>query len=157
MLKFLCKITLSACLFISTSTLGQEVIRQQSCDIASIQKQIDSLKKLFSANKFALVRETSMTMESDYEMPIIVPLTEGSFYRFVFVGDPTSRLYEVRMYDYNEKQVVYEKKMRGDIDGNIINYQYVPKFTEYHMIKPLQTNKNKKKVCGYVMLYKKLG
>ena len=157
MLKFLCKIALIACLFISTSTSGQEVIRQQSCDVASIQNQIDSLKQLFSANKFALVRETSMSMESDYEMPIIVPLTEGSLYRFVFIGDPTSRLYEVRMYDYGEKQVVYEKKMWGDVDGNIIHYQYVPKFTEYHMIKPLQTNKNKKKVCGYVMLYKKVG
>jgi len=157
MSRFLCKIALMACLFVSTSTRGQEIIRQQSCDVASIQNQIDSLKQLFTANKFALVRETSMTMESDYEMPIIVPLTEGSLYRFVFIGDPTSRLYEVRMYDYDEKQVVYEKKMWGDIDGNIIHYQYVPKFTEYHMIKPLQTNKNKKKVCGYVMLYKKLG
>jgi hypothetical protein len=94
-------------------------------------------------------------MESDYEMPVVVPLTEGSLYHFVFIGDPTSRLYEVRMYDYDEKQVVYERKMWGDVDGNIINYQYVPKFTEYHMIKPLQVNKQKKKLCGYVMLFKK--
>jgi hypothetical protein len=94
-------------------------------------------------------------MESDYEIPIIVPLTEGSLYRFVFIGDPTSRLYEVRMYDYDEKQVIYERKMWGDIDGNIINYQYIPKFTEYHMIKPLQANKKKKNLCGYVMLYRK--
>ena len=157
MLKFLCKITLIVCLFISSTSVGQEVIRQQACDVSSIKSQIDSLKRLFSANNFALVREASMSMESDYEMPIIVPLTEGSLYRFVFIGDPTSRLYEVRMYDYDEKQVVYEKKMWSNIDGNIINYQYVPKFTEYHMIKPLQTNKSKKKVCGYVMLYKKVG
>ena len=157
MLKFLCKITLVACLFISSSSLAQQVIRQQSCDVGTIKSQIDSLKQLFSANNFALVRETSVSMESDYEIPIIVPLTEGSLYRFVFIGDPTSRLYEVRMYDYDEKQVVYERKMWGDIDGNIINYQYVPKFTEYHMIKPLQANKSKKKLCGYVMLYKKVG
>ena len=157
MQKFLCKITLIACLFFSFTAIGQQVIRQQSCDVTTIKPQIDSLKQLFTANNFALVREASMTMESDYEMPIVVPLTEGSLYRFVFIGDPTSRLYEVRMYDYSEKQVIYEKKLWGDIDGNIINYQYIPKFTEYHMIKPLQTNKNKKKVCGYVMLYKKVG
>jgi hypothetical protein len=157
MLKFLCKIALIACLFVSASSFGQQVIRQQACDVTGIQTQIDSLKKLYTDNNFGLVREASMTMESDYEMPIIVPLTEGSLYHFIFIGDPTSRLYEVRMYDYSEKQVAYQKKMWGDIDGNIINYQYVPKFTEYHMIKPLQTNKNKKKVCGYVMLYKKLG
>ncbi len=157
MKTFLCKIPLIACLFLSSIVFGQQVIRQQSCDVTTIQSQIDSLKQLFTANNFTLVREASMTMESDYEMPIIVPLNEGSVYRFVFIGDPTSRLYEVRMYDYSEKQVAYEKKMWGDLDGNIINYQYIPKFTEYHMIKSLQTNKNKKKVCGYVMLYKKLG
>ncbi len=156
MAKFLCKITLVACLFMTTSSVAQQVIRQQSCDVSTIQIQIDSLKQFFSANKFVLVREASMTMESDYEMPIIVPLTEGSLYSFVFIGDPTSRLYEVRMYDYSEKQVAYEKKLWSDIDGNIINYQYVPRFTEYHMIKPLQTNKQKKKLCGYVMLYKKV-
>ena len=155
MRRFLCKIVLAACLLISCSSYGQEVIRQQSCDTSAIKNQIDSLKQLFAANNFTMVREASMTMESDYEMPIIVPLTEGSLYRFVFIGDPTSRLYEVRMYDYDEKQVVYERKMWGNVDGNIINYQYVPKFTEYHMIKPLQVNKQKKKLCGYVMLFKK--
>jgi hypothetical protein len=155
MLKFLCKIALVGCLFLSASTEAQEVIRQQSCDVSLIKSQIDSLKRLFSDNNFTLIREASMTMESEYEMPIIVPLTEGSLYRFVFIGDPTSRLYEVRMYDYDEKQVAYEKKMWGDVDGNIINYQYVPKFTEYHMIKPLQVNKQKKKMCGYVMMFKK--
>jgi hypothetical protein len=157
MLKFLCKIALVGCLFLSASTEAQEVIRQQSCDVSLIKSQIDSLKRLFSDNNFTLIREASMTMESEYEMPIIVPLTEGSLYRFVFIGDPTSRLYEVRMYDYDEKQVAYEKKMWGDVDGNIINYQYVPKFTEYHMIKPLQVNKQKKKMCGYVMMFKKAG
>jgi len=155
MCKFLCKIAMVACLFITVSTYGQEVIRQQSCDVSVIKNEIDSLKQLFTTNNFTLVREASMTMESEYEMPIIVPLTEGSLYRFVFIGDPTSRLYEVRMFDYDEKQVVYERKMWGDVDGNIINYQYVPKFTEYHMIKPLQVNKQKKKLCGYVMLFKK--
>lgn len=155
MLKFLCKIMLAVCLLLTASSYGQDVIHQQSCDVSGIKNQIDSLKQLFVANNFTLVREASMSMESEYEMPIIVPLTEGSLYSFVFIGDPSSRLYEVRMYDYEEKQVVYERKMWGDVDGNIINYQYVPKFTEYHMIKPLQVNKQKKKLCGYVMLFKK--
>jgi hypothetical protein len=116
---------------------------------------VDSLKKLYATQGFTLLREASMTMESEYEMPIILPMTEGTWYQFVFIGDPTSRLYEVRMYDYNEKQVVYKKHMWGDIDGNIISYDYVPKFSEYHMIKPVQVNKSKKKLCGYVMLLKK--
>jgi hypothetical protein len=59
------------------------------------------------------------------------------------------------MYDYNEKQVVYQKK-RGDVNDNIISYAYVPKMSEYHMIKPLQVNNQQKKdLCGYVMLFRK--
>lgn len=59
------------------------------------------------------------------------------------------------MFDYSDKQVVYKKNQWGDVDGNIISFSYIPKFSEYHMIKPVQVNKNKKKLCGYVMLFKK--
>ena len=157
MQKLLCKfLVLVGLIFMTTSAFSQDVIRQQACDIAAYKSQIDSLKVLFTNNSFALVREASMTMESEYEMPIIVPLTERTQYRFVFIGDPSSRLYEVRMYDYDEKQVAYEKKYWGDIDGNIINFEYTPKFTEYHMIKPVQVNNKKKKLCGYVMLFKRV-
>lgn len=135
---------------------GQEVIRQEACDTKPYQEQIDSLKSLFTSKGFILLREASMTMVSEYEMPIVVPMTQGALYEFVFIGDPGSKLYEVRMYDYDEKQVVYKKKMWGDVDGNIIAYAYVPQFSEYHMIKPVQVNKTKKKMCGYVMLLKKV-
>lgn len=157
MRKVLCKIMLG-CLpvLISNSLLAQnDLIRQQSCDGNPYQQTVDSLKKVYAAQGFSLLREASMTMESEYEMPIVLPMTQGTLYQFIFIGDPTSRLYEVRMFDWSEKQVVYKKNQWGDVDGNIISYDYVPKFTEYHMIKPVQVNKNKKKMCGYVMLLKK--
>ena len=157
MLKILCKISLIILAFAIQPAMSQQVIRQQSCDVSLYQQQIDSLKSVFANNGFALIREASMTMESEYEMPIILQLAQGSLYHFVFIGEPTSKLYEVRMYDWNEKQVAYEKKMWGDVDGNIINFAYTPKFTEYHMIKPVQVNKQKKKnLCGYVLLVKKV-
>ena len=78
------------------------------------------------------------------------------WYRVIFIGDITSRVYEVRMFDWNEKQVVFQRKMWGDVDGNIINYDYIPQFTEYHMIKPIQINKKKKELCGYFMIFKKI-
>ena len=135
---------------------AQELIRQSPCSSFSIIRQADSIKEEFAKHGFITVKEASVTMESEYEMPVIVPLTEGSWYQFVFIGDITSKLYEVRMYDWNEKQVVYQKKMWGDVDGNIISYSYIPKFTEYHMMKPVQVNKHKKNLCGYVMLLKKV-
>ena len=114
------------------------------------------MKLLLAKQGFMVVKEASMQMVSEYEMPVIVPLNEGSWYQFVFIGDMSSRLYEVRMYDWNEKQVVYQKKYWGDVDGNVISYAYIPKFSEFHMIKPVQINKKKKDVCGYVMLLKKV-
>jgi len=102
-----------------------------------------------------LLREASVSMESEYEMPVVLPMQAGTHYQFIFIGDPTSKLYEVRMYDWNERQVIYKRNQWGDVDGNIITYSYIPQFTEYHMIKPVQVNKQKKKLCGYVMLLKK--
>lgn len=136
---------------------AQDVIRLKSCDDSFIQKEVDSLKNLYSKDGFVLMREASITMESEYEMPVVVPLNQGTWYQFVFIGDYTSNLYEVRMYDWNEKQVVYKKNQWGDVDGNIISYSYIPQFSEFHMMKPVQVNKKKKKnLCGYVMLFKKI-
>ncbi len=133
------------------------VIKVQSCNDQLIAHQVDSLKKLYSDDGFVLLKEASITMESEFEMPVIVPLTQGSLYQFVFIGDYTSRLYEVRMFDWNEKQVVFKQNKWGDVDGNIISYDYQPQFSEFHMMKPVQVNKQKKKnLCGYVMMFKKV-
>ena len=139
-----------------TVVSAQDMIRQRSCENEMISKQADSLKALYSQDGFVLVREASMTMESEYEMPVVVPLNQGSWYQFVFIGEYSSRLYEVRMFDWNEKQVVFQQKRWGDVDGNVISYSYMPQFSEFHMMKPVQVNKQKKKnLCGYVMLFKK--
>ncbi|MFT3936339.1 MAG: hypothetical protein QM726_22100 [Chitinophagaceae bacterium] len=154
-------IKISLCLAIVASSLyasaQEEVIKLESCMNESYKVQIDSLKQLFASQGYEMVREASVKMESEYELPIVLPLTQGAWYQFVFIGDPSSKLYEVRMYDWNEKQVVYKKNQWGDVDGNIITYPYVSQFTEYHLIKPVQVNKQKKKgLCGYVMLLKKV-
>jgi hypothetical protein len=142
--------------FSVSEAFSQPLVKQvASFDASPIMLQVDSLKTLFSKQGFVLVKEANMAMESEYEIPVIVPLKEGTWYRVIFIGDITSKLYEVRMFDWNEKQVVYQKKMWGDVDGNVINYDYIPRFTEYHMIKPVQVNKKKKQLTGYIMLFKK--
>ena len=157
MKNLLVPITFLFLLLTGLTSPAQNVIRQVACTNEAILHQADSIKQDLKKQGFIIVKEASMTMESEYEMPVIVPLTEGTWYQFVFIGDITSKLYEVRMFDWSEKQVVYQKKMWGDVDGNVISYNYIPKFTEYHMIKPVQVNKKKKKdLCGYVMLLKKV-
>ncbi len=160
MLTYLNRIALFLCLclpFAGNTLCAQNVIRQSACDNATIRQQADSIKRNLIAAGFIVVKEASVTMESEYELPVVVPLTQGSWYQFVFIGDPESKLYEVRMFDWSERQVVYQKKMWGDVDGNVIRYDYIPRSSEYHMIKPVQVNKKKKKnLCGYVMLLKKV-
>lgn len=157
MKNLLVPITFLFLLLTGLTSPAQNVIRQVACTNEAILHQADSIKQDLKKQGFIIVKEASMTMESEYEMPVIVPLTEGTWYQFVFIGDITSKLYEVRMFDWSERQVVYQKKMWGDVDGNVISYNYIPKFTEYHMIKPVQVNKKKKRdLCGYVMLLKKV-
>jgi hypothetical protein len=148
-------LTAVAFLFNSVA-FSQEVIRQQSCDNDIMKHQADSLKNLYGSQGYVLLKEASMNMESEFEMPVIIPLTQGSWYQFVFIGDYSSRLYEVRMYDWSEKMVIFRQKKWGDVDGNVIVYSYVPQLSEFHMMKPVQVNKQKKKnLCGYVMLFKR--
>jgi hypothetical protein len=125
-------------------------------DDGIIVKQADSLKNLFLQQGFEMIREATIAMKSQYEKPIILPLKEGTWYRVIFIGDKSSKLYEIRMYDWNEKQVVYEKQRSRDLTGNIINYDYIPRFSEFHMIKPVQINHKKKDVNGYMLLFKKI-
>ena len=141
---------------LSSSVQGQDRIRQVSCFDSTLKLQSDSLKFALFKQGFILVKEATMTMESEFEMPVIVPLAEGTWYQIVFIGDKTSKLYEVRMFDFDEKQVVYEKHYGEGMESNIISYSYIPRFSEYHVIKPVQVNKLKKtNICGYIMLFKK--
>ena len=149
-------ITLMICTGLQLTVTAQPMAKQNACENISILQQVDSLKKDFEKQGFIIAKEASMPMESDYEIPVVVPLRQGTWYRVIFIGDITSKIYEVRMFDWNEKQVVFQRKMWGDVDGNIINYDYIPQFTEYHMIKPVQVNKKKKELCGYFMIFKKI-
>jgi hypothetical protein len=150
-----CIIACFCFLFSPTLRAQSDVIKLQNCEGNPYQHAVDSIKKISSEQGYVLLREASIQMESEYELPVVLPMTGGTIYQFVFIGDPSSKLYEVRMYDWNERQVVYKRNQWGDVDGNIISYTYTPQFSEYHMIKPVQVNKQKKKLCGYVMLMKK--
>ncbi|MES2429643.1 MAG: hypothetical protein V4556_01825 [Bacteroidota bacterium] len=143
-------------LLTTTGVYSQSVIKQTACSDLNILKQADSVKAELFKQGFVLVKENTMLMESEYEMPIIVPLNAGTWYQFVYIGEYSSKLFELRMYDWSEKEVAYIKHQWGDVDGTVIRYSYIPKFSEYHMIKVEQTNKEKKKVCGFVMMFKKV-
>jgi hypothetical protein len=150
-------LVLAVLLLAASHVKSQEKVNSLSSSDIILKKQADSLKANFSKEGFVIMKEAKMTMESDFEIPVIVPLKEGSSYEFAFIGDPSSGVCEIRMYDENEKQVVFLKQDGIGTDRNIISYSYVPAFTAYHIIKPVQVNKKKKKnISGYIMMFKKV-
>jgi hypothetical protein len=155
MKKFISLTVFALAMFVAIISNAQPMVQKVAFDNPAIQSQADSLKELYGKMGFTVAKESGMAMESEYETPVILPLKQGTWYRIVFIGEMTSRLYEVRMFDWNEKQVFYAKKMWGDVDGNIISYDYVPQFTEYHLVKPVQINKKKKQCGGYFLIFKK--
>ena len=142
--------------FSSTAISAQQITTYQSCITEIHQPRIDSLKELLSLQGYMLVREASMSMESDHEMPVIMQLDKGSAYHFVFIGDPTSSLCQLSMYDWKEKEILCRKQESDKADAHIINYSYAPRQSQSHFVKPLQVNDSRKTgLCGYVMLFKK--
>ena len=137
------------------SSIAQERITQKPCFDSTLQRQAEEIKEGLSEKGFIVVREATMTMQSEYEMPVIAPLTAGTQYDIVFIGDKDSKLYEVRMFDWTERQVIYRK---NGIENNVIGFSYIPKATEYHVIKPVQVSniKKKKELCGYILMLKKV-
>lgn len=136
-------------------TKAQKSIKKETCANPVIAQQAEILKQQSISEGFVLLKEDYMMMVSQYEQPVILPMNEGALYQIIFIGDPTANVVELRMYDWKEKQVKYEKKASGNYYNNVVQFYYRPKNSEYHIIKPVQINK-KKKLCGYLMLLKKV-
>ena len=135
--------------------VAQPVIKQRPCESPEIQRQADSIKREFAKNGFIVAKENSVTMESAFEMPVIVPLTQGTWYQVIFIGEKSSKLYELRIFGSDDRKIAAELNRSGDFNGHIISYPFIPQASEYYMIKLLQINKQLKEMCGYVMLLKK--
>ena len=76
--SFLSRVLLTSAFLIYTSILfSQDMIRQQNCEGNLYQDEVDSLKKYYASEGYSVLREASMMMESEYEMPIILPMAPG--------------------------------------------------------------------------------
>jgi hypothetical protein len=143
-------ITISSLL--ALTTVAQPLVKKIAVDNAYILTQADSLRTAFEKDGFVLSKSSAMTMESNNELPVILSLTAGTNYRIVFIGENTSSSCEMKLMDWNDKQVAFKKK---NGENNVITYDYTSVATEYHMIKPSQTNENKNQLGGYFMIFKK--
>jgi hypothetical protein len=150
-------ILLTISLLLSHPVQAQKLIKQVDCADSAIIQEADSITDAYEKLGYELLRETSVSMRSQYELPIVLPMNKGDWYQFIFIGDASSILFEVRIFDWNNKQLQYERKNHGDPDCNIIDCHFVPDESQYYVLKPLQVNKKKKDMCGYVILLKRTG
>lgn len=134
----------------------QKITAPTSCSDSLLSHQADSLQNLLQSAGFELVKSAFVEMESQYEQPVILPLTAGSWYEMIFIGDAGSRLLELRLYDWSEKEVVYQKKTGSEGGANLIRFSFIPRFSEYHMLKPLQINRKKRTLCGCLLLFRRV-
>ena len=146
----LAAITLASLL--ALTTVAQPLVKNIALDNAYILTQADSVKSVFAKDGFVLSKSSAMVMESNNELPVILSLTAGTNYRIVFIGENTSSYSEMKLMDWNDKQVAF-KKSNGE--NSVIAYDYAPTATGYHMIKPIQTNNNTNQLGGYFMIFKK--
>jgi hypothetical protein len=127
-------------------------------DIDAMQNlyQIDSLKTLLAEQGFIMVKESAVQMINNYESSIFLPLKQNQWYKFVFVGDLSSKSFQQRLFDFEEKKVITINQKIKDAEANIIQFDYIPKFAEFHALRSLQINKKKKKLNGYFLLFRKV-
>ena len=149
MKKFFTITLLVLATLVSLYTKAQPMVSKTAFDNQAILTQADSIRTVYEMQGFELSKASGMNMESATEVPVILQLKAGTNYRIVFIGENSSKSCEISMFDWNEKQVVSKKQM-----ANVVSYDYTSTATEYHMVKPVQTNK-KKEVGGYFMIFKK--
>jgi hypothetical protein len=137
---------------LALNTVAQPLVKNIAADNAYILTQADSVKSAFEKDGFVLSKSSAMRMESNNELPVILSLTAGINYRIVFIAENSSSSCEMKLMDWNDKQVAFKKK---NGENNIIAYDYTSNATEYHMIKPMQTNNNNNQLGGYFMIFKK--
>jgi hypothetical protein len=145
--------------FIIVSATQQNIYAQLkiatgSCKDSILLFQADSIRQGLSELGFKFAAEWFISMESQYEQPIYLPLQKGLFYHIVFIGEQSSRRRELSFYDGENR------KLLGDVKGiredNVIRFGHVPQTTEYFTATLLQVNSKKKDICGHLMIFKKI-
>ena len=116
--------------------------------------QADSIRKFYKLNGFELLIAEFIVMESSYERAIILALEADTWYEFVFISDKGAHTQEVFLYDEAERKVLYKKKKWADVDGNIIDEAYIPRHSEYHMLKFVQECRKKRWLTTGFLLFK---
>ena len=105
-------IILSFALLSATAAAQNNVIRQQSCSNELIAHQADSIKQDLCQTRIHGCERSFRKHGKRIRNAGDRSLNTGSWYQFVFIGDKF-KLYEVRMFDWNERQVVLPEENVG--------------------------------------------
>jgi len=116
---------------------------------------LDSLKKINTEDGFKLVKEAPLSMLSDIEIAVLLPLVKDKSYRFVFIGDDNAMSNEIRLYDHSNRQVLFQKNHWQEHTLHITQCNLRSRESDYHLLKPIQISQWKKKLNAYLLLMEK--
>ena len=116
---------------------------------------LDSLKKDNADQGFRLVKEAPISMISDVEMAVLLPLEKDKWYRFIFIGDDLAQGNEIRLYDHSNRQVYFQKNSWEETGLHFSQCNLRARESDYHLLKPTQISQWKKKLHAYLLLLEK--
>jgi len=116
---------------------------------------LDSLKKYNADQGYKLVKEAPLSMLSDVEMAVLLPLEKDKWYRFIFIGDNLAEGNEIRLYDHSNRQVLFQKNHWEENGLHITQCNLRARESDYHLMKPTQISQWKKKLHAYLLLLEK--
>lgn len=117
---------------------------------------LDSLKKSYAEQGFKIIKEAPLSMLSDIEIAVLLPLNKDKWYRFVFIGDRYAQGNELRLYDHSNRQVAFLKSHWDDSTIHMTQCNFRARESDYHLLKPTQISQWKKKLKAYLVLMEKI-
>lgn len=136
---------------------NHDIITQADCRVDYMLRSADSMLVKYQKDGFVRMMATPVSNENAYDMPVLFPLQQGVHYHFIYIGDKASKTYEMRLTDKMDHVAVKQRKMWGDVDGNIIEFSYKPQSSDGYVANLFQYNPKLKqeKICGYFMVLKR--
>lgn len=146
----------AACfLFFTGQTQGVAQYNNFFTSIKPPSPFLDSLKKNNAEQGYRLVKEAPISMLSDIEMAVLVPLEKDKWYRFIFIGDDLAQGNEIRLYDHSNRQVYFQKNSWEENELHLTQCNLRARESDYHLLKPTQISQWKKKLHAYLLLLEK--
>lgn len=114
-----------------------------------VRQQAEHIKKHYLSQGFMMFRDAMINMTSMDAVPVMMQLTKGRLYEFIYVGQPDGTHHKLVLFDGNDRQIAekYVYKKKGELPSNYLIYEFTPERTDTYLLMVATRLKNKE-FCG---------